>query len=421
MNNVYVLKGTDKALYMAKDDYKKLQNNDWINDYVVRHLMDDKTVITINDVCYYDLNLILKMLFSSDKALALKLLEACETAGFKKQIWTFIYDKIKDFQNDEIYDNCYNAVISLQKLENHEDCSDVVYGCGNFSDTYLEYMLDELAAKVKLDVGYFIEKKESALENALKKASFSPHTVTSAYVASRIFATIIKDEPFKEHNAEAAVVITNYFLNDLKALKLKYRYNGVYDNYQKVNVSSSDYLLAYKLVSENKDKNIDELGALILPLFNLSDFACDTEVSQKLSLVKAHNTVENVYAYILSFTEHFHGVQGYYEYFGQGEKLHYNGKYFNFTLNLAQSNGPAGLLVFDCRGLAHIECPSFYKHQAAFIEALYLEIKKRSYKDIMSHYLETLKQALNNLFDVSNLKITFNVKWDYEIDSNVEL
>jgi len=41
----------------------------------------------------------------------------------------------------------------------------------------------------------------------------------------------------------------------------------------------------------------------------------DYEKQELLSLIKQDNTLENIYRYIIYFTEHYHGYQGFYSCF----------------------------------------------------------------------------------------------------------
>ena len=143
-----------------------------------------------------------------------------------------------------------------------------------------------------------------------------------------------------------------------------------------------------------------------------------------LNEVKLNSTLENVYRYIVYFTENYRGYQGFYEFY-RGKivgayKIHYNGIYTNFRFNYTQSLMEKNTLVFDADALAFTEAPTDLKHRNYIMQALFDEIKERSYECIMEQYIESLKKELDQYYDISSLNFKFNLNWSFESDPDYE-
>ena len=54
------------------------------------------------------------------------------------------------------------------------------------------------------------------------------------------------------------------------------------------------------------------------------------------------------------------------------------------------------------------------------MQALFDEIKERSYECIMEQYIESLKKELNQYYDISSLNFKFNLNWSFESDPDYE-
>ena len=77
-------------------------------------------------------------------------------------------------------------------------------------------------------------------------------------------------------------------------------------------------------------------------------------------------------------------------------------------------------LVFDADALAFTEVPTDLKHRNYIMQALFDEIKERSYECIMEQYIESLKKELDQYYDISSLNFKFNLNWSFESDPDYE-
>lgn len=77
------------------------------------------------------------------------------------------------------------------------------------------------------------------------------------------------------------------------------------------------------------------------------------------------------------------------------------------------------ILYFDVSAEAYIELQFVFNNRNKMIIELYDEIKRKSYKDvIISSLMNILKNKIKPYFDLTSIKLEFNVDWKLNIDTN---
>lgn len=453
----YDLLEKNNILFFKYDDFINLVKPDFVNHILDKienfendNIFNENNRINYNNFVYYDINLVIIIL--NDFNLANKIILALKNKNALKYIWHYVFDNFSTVEINDEYDYLYKFVDyfnSINKLESKETDSNNLYGFSYKDANYYLNLLSKIKNKVNnkiiddedeeddKDKFYYFESDDKILSDDFGKLrdditfdlliydSYLDYDkkITSALNAANIFYMIVKEKPFIAYNLQIAAIIALDTLQQTDGLKKKYAY-GYYEDLNGLNVTSSDLIYAYKLIMENSKKSRIKVIELIEPLFG--DKSLDlggAENEKKLNKVKNDPSIENIYKFIINFTKHYIGYQGYYDYYKSNEeyvyKIHYHARYVNFELNLTKTIEKRNTLVFDCDAHAYTEAPNDLKARDKVIIALYDEIKQRSYNDILKNYLSLLKNNLKEYYNDS-IKVEFNMKWDYEINPDYE-
>ena len=448
----YELKEQNDKLFISNNELERLSENNnlliqyKLMDLKIDGLIDDETKIIIDDVTYYDINLVLLMLKNNNELIK----EIILAIPDKKYIWEYIIDSLGQQEAKKNIDYIYNYIDLFESFyevsENNSYCYRTEYYTYQDAKYYLKLLAnvkkkinDEKKPKrsTKNKPFYYFEvddslrilskdfgtlKEDVDFKKIIENAYPDIERPTLAQSAASLLYTIIMEKPFVAYNYEAAAIMTLDYLDLNNAIYRRDKSENFINPHLTLNVSSSDLMYAIKLVEDNKRKKKADVIKKIVPLFGMKKISYNYEKKQMLAKLKENPTKDEIYRYIVYFTEHYHGYQGYYEYYKGGSivyKIHYHGEYTSFKFNILKSLDSHDTLVFDCEAHAYTEGPTDLLHRAKVIALIYEEIKRRSYDDILNDYFKELKMDLKQLYDPS-IKIEFNLKWDYEIDPDYE-
>lgn len=429
----------DNKLYINYDDLKKLVscNLHFINeflDYNIKNMqrayyLDNNSYIEEDNIRYFDVNVVYIMMnefnnkIANDFILSLKELKL----DLNIYIWNYIIDMVNNKNEDNLllkdlhlFEDAFQTLAKTRKSDGY------CYHLYSFKYAS-EYEYLELLDKIRIENNLpdnFGELKMD-LEKLIDELYFDCDNVNTALNASNIFYTLIKEKPFVSYNYEIALIIAIKTLSDTNSVKYRLDDENCFVGNDNINVSSSDFIYALQYIENNLDKPKLEVIKKIEPLFCFKDLTIkDYKKQELLSLIKQDNSLENIYRYIIYFTEHYHGYQGFYEFYKGKQiycyKIHYHGEYYDLKFSYTKSDLKNNIFVFEGNAKAYTEAPTDLCGRISTIIELYDEIKQRSYSCIMENYIEELKKELEPYFDLNQLKISFELKWTYEIDEDYE-
>lgn len=233
---------------------------------------------------------------------------------------------------------------------------------------------------------------------------------------ARYFYSIVTKKPFINYNNEIATILLLYFLDNIDYI-IKEDVRDLF--------TSSDIVAMITLIENSSPEQKEEVIAKTKKMLVSSNYSSYKKVDDARAILKENNTYNNVVNYIVAFIESYYGYQGYYEFFKYREssvlKLHYHGEYNKFKLNVADSIQNYNTLVFDVYATAYMEAPIGLVHRDEVIEALYKEIKVRSYDDIIKEKLmKSLKLNLIPYFCLKDINIEFNFIWTLKVDKDYD-
>ncbi len=428
-NNIFIDSNTLNELIF---DYLKIKNENYINIKISRlkndGMLDDKSYIKNENKSYIDVNAVYLILKELNLNVANNFIKTIQNANLGNFIWNYIIDLVNNYKEKKFnYNDFYLFEDAFQTLNKGKNNNGLTYRLFDF-EYENEYDYLELLDKIKKENNLpedFGELKIDNFEQLITDSYLKCDEVNTALNASSIFYTIIKEKPFVSYNNEIAFIIAIKTLIDTDSVHYRFDEDNRCILNSDINVSSSDLIYALKYVEENLDKPKMEVIKKIERFFCFKGISIkDNKKEELLSSIKEENSLDNIYRYIIYFTEHYHGYQGFYEFY-KGKmiycyKIHYHAKYSNFKFSYIKSDLKNNVLVFIADAKAYTEGPTDLCHRKDVLIDLYDEIKKRSYSYIMEKYLKDLKHELETYFDISKVQIIFDLKWIYEIDEDYE-
>lgn len=226
-------------------------------------------------------------------------------------------------------------------------------------------------------------------------------------------------------NRNIAFEFFNYLNNNEKLttfiiVELLEDNNYIFDK-NKLIILPTDIALAIGMVESSHDEDKKNVLINIRKLFTKNKYKEYTQADKYYTLLQNDQSYENAINYIVAFVEEYNGKKGYYEFFNSKHvavKTHYNEQYYNFKLNISKTMSSKNILYFDVSAEAYIELPFVFNNRNKMIIELYDEIKRRSYKDVISSLMNILKNKIKPYFDLTSIKLEFNVDWKLNIDTN---
>ena len=438
-NQEYDVYQRENKLFINYDDLEKILfnnlkfNNDFLDQKIknIEHdgYLEDNSLIEEDNVKYYDVNVVYIMLNEFNNKLAKDFILAIKNLNLDLNvyIWNYIIDFVNNKkENDNLLSDLHLFEDAFQTLSKTRKNDGYTYRLFNFEyNTEYEYL--ELLDRIRIENNLpndFGELKMD-LDKLIGESYFDCEEVNTALNASNIFYTVIKEKPFVSYNYEIALIIAIKTLSDTNSVKYRLTDENRFISNDDINISSSDFIYALQYIENNLDKPRIEVVRKIEPLFCFKNLTIkDYKKQELLSLIKQDNSLENIYRYIIYFTEHYHGYQGFYEYYKGKQigcyKIHYHGEYYDLKFSYTKSDLKNNILVFDGNAKAYTEAPTDLCGRKIALIDLYGEIKQRSYSYIMENYVKTLNQELEPYFDLNQLNISFDLQWIYEIDEDYE-
>lgn len=398
------------------------------------YYIDDFSEIKIDDVSYFNINIVFLLLRKYLKQKSNEFIESLSnvTEDLSKYIWTFLLAEKKLQKEVDDLDYLYEYADAFQTLKKisvqSQDYQGGYYMLNQEIDEDIDYLkyLEKIRELNNLSEDFGVLKDEIDFNKIISESFLDIDDVNTSFNAANILYMIVKEKPFVKYNYEIAIILAAKSLKDTNFFIKRYdEWDNIINKRNDINVSSSDMLYAIKYIEDNIDKPRIDVIKNLESIFDDKPLEIkDYQKEKLLNEVKLNSTLENVYRYIVYFTENYRGYQGFYEFY-RGKivgayKIHYNGIYTNFRFNYTQSLMEKNTLVFDADALAFTEAPTDLKHRNYIMQALFDEIKQRSYKCIMEQYIESLKKELNQYYDISSLNFKFNLNWSFESDPDYE-
>lgn len=398
------------------------------------YYIDDFSEIKIDDVSYFNINIVFLLLRKYLKQKSNEFIESLSNAteDLSKYIWTFLLAEKKLQKEVDDLDYLYEYADAFQTLKKisvqSQDYQGGYYMLNQEIDEDIDYLkyLEKIRELNNLSEDFGVLKDEIDFNKIISESFLDIDDVNTSFNAANILYMIVKEKPFVKYNYEIAIILAAKSLKDTNFFIKRYdEWDNIINKRNDINVSSSDMLYAIKYIEDNIDKPRIDVIKNLESIFDDKPLEIkDYQKEKLLNEVKLNSTLENVYRYIVYFTENYRGYQGFYEFY-RGKivgayKIHYNGIYTNFRFNYTQSLMEKNTLVFDADALAFTEAPTDLKHRNYIMQALFDEIKERSYECIMEQYIESLKKELNQYYDISSLNFKFNLNWSFESDSDYE-
>lgn len=398
------------------------------------YYIDDFSEIKIDDVSYFNINIVYLLLRKYLKQKSNEFIESLSNAteDLSKYIWAFLLAEKKLQKEVDDLDYLYEYADAFQTLKKisvqSQDYQGGYYMLNQEIDEDIDYLkyLEKIRELNNLSEDFGVLKDEIDFNKIISESFLDIDDVNTSFNAANILYMIVKEKPFVKYNYEIAIILAAKSLKDTNFFIKRYdEWDNIINKRNDINVSSSDMLYAIKYIEDNIDKPRIDVIKNLESIFDDKPIEIkDYQKEKLLNEVKLNSTLENVYRYIVYFTENYRGYQGFYEFY-RGKivgayKIHYNGIYTNFRFNYTQSLMEKNTLVFDADALAFTEAPTDLKHRNYIMQALFDEIKERSYKCIMEQYIESLKKELNQYYDISSLNFKFNLNWSFESDPDYE-
>lgn len=430
----------DKKLIISEEDFNaflkvKFADTDIFSSYFT-HLrnagyLTNETEFLIDNQKFYDVNVLYIFLKEIHDLRATKLILALKKIGIKIEdyIWNFIIDEV--FNQRTNYDDFtllkYNDAFQTFAKTQKEGFG---YKYFEYDYLYAEDYLEQLAKireKHKLSADFGVLKEGlSSLNLLLERYCFNQYGTNTARICAGLFYAVIKEKPFVSHNEEIAIIMVTSLAKCLNCLlERKDDTDQTYDERLDLLFSSSDLTYATALIEGNEALTEEALLDKLEQVFSRKSLSLDAfEKAKLLNDIRQKASLDNIYRYVIYFTEHYRGYQGYYEYF-RGKnigcyKIHYSGRYQNFRFSYAKSFGLKNTLVFEADAKAYMEAPHDLVMRLDSMQSVYDEIKERSIKDIMKKYLNALRKDLDPYYDIEKLQIYFDLKWELEADPDYE-
>lgn len=398
------------------------------------YYIDDFSEIKIDDVSYFNINIVFLLLRKYLKQKSNEFIESLSNANedLSKYIWTFLLAEKKLQKEVDDLDYLYEYADAFQTLKKisvqSQDYQGGYYMLNQEIDEDIDYLkyLEKIRELNNLSEDFGVLKDEIDFNKIISESFLDIDDVNTSFNAANILYMIVKEKPFVKYNYEIAIILAAKSLKGTNFFIKRYdEWDNIINKRNDINVSSSDMLYAIKYIEDNIDKPRIDVIKNLESIFDDKPLEIkDYQKEKLLNEVKLNSTLENVYRYIVYFTENYRGYQGFYEFY-RGKivgayKIHYNGIYTNFRFNYTQSLMEKNTLVFDADALAFTEAPTDLKHRNYIMQALFDEIKERSYECIMEQYIESLKKELNQYYDISSLNFKFNLNWSFESDPDYE-
>lgn len=398
------------------------------------YYIDDFSEIKIDDVSYFNINIVFLLLRKYLKQKSNEFIESLSnsTEDLSKYIWTFLLAEKKLQKEVDDLDYLYEYADAFQTLKKisvqSQDYQGGYYMLNQEIDEDIDYLkyLEKIRELNNLSEDFGVLKDEIDFNKIISESFLDIDDVNTSFNAANILYMIVKEKPFVKYNYEIAIILAAKSLKDTNFFIKRYdEWDNIINKRNDINVSSSDMLYAINYIEDNIDKPRIDVIKNLESIFDDKPLEIkDYQKEKLLNEVKLNSTLENIYRYIVYFTENYRGYQGFYEFY-RGKivgayKIHYNGIYTNFRFNYTQSLMEKNTLVFDADALAFTEAPTDLKHRNYIMQALFDEIKERSYECIMEQYIESLKKELDQYYDISSLHFKFNLNWSFESDPDYE-
>ncbi len=420
----------NKRGFMNLTDIAKMLNcevekiKDPLNVSADSKLYTDTNVISCSDKTYYSLDVVAIFIFDYDYKIAFKLYESALNNGL-------IFNEYIKHKIDE-EKKTYNELRSIVKEQ--EDVIDTFYkyyDAGNENNSNGDYSfistesLQFLISLIKdiydfgdgfgvirdysllLDILYGIN---SALGDDEDEIKFDEYDCVS-YIVKTMY-NIIKKKPFIKGNEIIAYFIAYYYLINSELIE---------EEEAKI-TSSEDLCLAIGLImSSNDDNAVDSLKkakSLLAKHYDLPNYNYEKKPVSIFDTSK-EGTIE----YIISSIEDFSGYQGYYDFY-KGKsivyKIHYHGRYANFSLNRAKTFLSNNTLYFKGVLYCYSEAPTDLRDRDEFLKDIVEEIRIRSYSDVITPFLNSLKKKVKPYFDLNSISIKFDFDIKTKFDEDYE-
>ncbi len=150
---------------------------------------------------------------------------------------------------------------------------------------------------------------------------------------------------------------------------------------------------------------------------------CTREFYEKKPNSIFDTSKEGIIEYIISSIEDFSGYQGYYDFY-KGKsivyKIHYHGRYDNFSLNRAKTFLSNNTLYFKGVLYCYSEAPTDLEGRDEFLKDIVEEIRIRSYDDVITPFLNSLKKKVKPYFDLDSISIKFDFDIKTKFDEDYE-
>lgn len=361
-----------------------------------------------------------KYKFNVDEVLSILLV-------FSKEIFVNFYNFLTD---NKLNSNISEIlVIKYQNLINNKDYLlndyknlvneiDKNSNYSNYHDEYSDFIINESVvywAINKIKDNFIVSndfgklKSDDILNDLFADLLLNYDDVSDIYskeleIAKFIYV-FIKYEPFIEGNKEILILLI---------LKYCDEYDLLYKNGIK-QISNNDILNCINFISNNINDYklaINEGSKFLINRYNNVEIKNDY-----LDIIKNNKTKEEAIETIISYFENFNNRFGFYDYYKDCIKIHYSNTISNLKLDVSKSLTSSNILYFKGEGVFSIEAPSNYTNRFKFINDLVIELKERSAKEFEQKYKKELLSQLNNIIDIKNLKLRFDISYKLNIDN----
>ena len=414
--------------YMALSDLEKLFNDNRSNiktnlDNIIDSNSNKDNCITYLNESYYSLDIIVLASFDYDYKYAFKIYEIALKNGivFTDFITKTINEEKASFKKlNSIVDLNKNMINAFYKYDTVEDNTNIYGNPGHITLESLKILIGIIKDKYNLSDNFGVIKDYSSLMDILYFTNSASYQEKSdeidfgkdddiSYIVKTMY-NIIKKKPFVNGNEIISSFIAYYYLNQANMIE----YEG-----ERI-TTSEDICLATGLILNSKDDNIVDTLKKVKSLLTKHYDSITTNILWPI----IDTSKEKIMDYIISSIEHFSGYQGYYDYF-KGKnyvyKIHYHGKYNNFSLNKDKSSLSDNTLFF--KGTLHCfsEAPSDLENRNEFLKNIVEEIKIRSYNDVIIPFLDELKNKVKPYFDLDSISIDFDFDIKTKFDEDYDL
>ena len=227
------------------------------------YYIDDFSEIKIDDVSYFNINIVFLLLRKYLKQKSNEFIESLSNAteDLSKYIWTFLLAEKKLQKEVDDLDYLYEYADAFQTLKKisvqSQDYQGGYYMLNQEIDEDIDYLnyLEKIRELNNLSEDFGVLKDEIDFNKIISESFLDIDDVNTSFNAANILYMIVKEKPFVKYNYEIAIILAAKSLKDTNFFIKRYdEWDNIINKRNDINVSSSDMLYAIKYIEDNIDK-----------------------------------------------------------------------------------------------------------------------------------------------------------------------